>query len=93
LKTLILYDLYAAAYALATGVELVRVMPDTWASFVFDDTTAQASRALGEWRVGTALVPVRAYACALRQLRRSIKNTPRDGATQGDDHHYDAQLG
>jgi hypothetical protein len=69
-RTLELYDRWAAAYALTTGVKLVKVLPGEWARYVFDDTGGQASRALGEWRQGTALVNARAYAQAIRNLRR-----------------------
>ncbi len=69
-----IYDLYAAAYAIATGVNLLKVIPGQWATFVFDDSTGQASRALGEWRNGSGLVLARAYAQALKTLKRSMRN-------------------
>lgn len=69
-KTLELYDKWAAAYALTTGVKLVKVLPGEWARYVFDDTGGQASRALGEWRQGKALVQAKAFAEAFRNLRR-----------------------
>ncbi|HEY7350293.1 MAG TPA: hypothetical protein VH599_18395 [Ktedonobacterales bacterium] len=69
-KMLDFYDRWAAAYALATGVKLVKVLPGGWTAYTFDDSDGQASRALGEWRAGQALVQAKAYAEAFRQLRR-----------------------
>lgn len=69
-KTLDLYDKWAAAYALATGVRLVKILPGQWIRYVFDDSDEQASRALGEWRAGKAMVQAKAYAEAFRQLKR-----------------------
>jgi len=83
-----IYDLYAAAYAGATGVPLVKVsLESSWGSFVFDDSTGQASRALGEWRNGSGLVLARAYAQALKGLKRGMRNMPAQG-TQGDSNGY-----
>ena len=70
MRTLDIYDKWAAAYALRTGVRLLKIVPGQWVRFVFDDSDGEASRALGEWRSSTALVPARSYASAFRQLRR-----------------------
>lgn len=69
-RTLELYDRWAAAYALTTGVKLVKVLPGEWARYVFDDAEGKASRALGEWRQGKAIVNAKAYSEAVRNLRR-----------------------
>jgi hypothetical protein len=74
MTTLEIYDIWAAAYALATGVKLVQVLPGEWARFIFDDSSGQASRALGEWRTDRAYVSARSLAIAYRQLKRSSFN-------------------
>jgi hypothetical protein len=70
MKTVELWDLYAAAYALAQGVPLVKVVHGGWSVFVFDDAEGRASKALGEWGSGAAMVRAKAYAGAVRQVRR-----------------------
>ncbi len=57
-KTVELYDQWAAAYAIATGVRLTKVLSGGWATYVFDDHDGQASRALGEWRANKAFIPL-----------------------------------
>ena len=65
-------DRWCAAYALATGCTLVRAISNNgWTTWQFDDTEGKASRALGEWRDGTALVPARQFARAWRELRNT----------------------
>jgi hypothetical protein len=84
MTTLEIYDIWAAAYALATGGTLVQVLPGEWARFVFDDSSGQASRALGEWRTDRAYVSARALAIAYRQLKRSTYNhQPSSGTMKG----------
>jgi hypothetical protein len=75
MSTLEIYDIWTAAYALATGVRLVQVLPGQWTHYVFDDTSGQASRALGEWRTDRAYVSARALAIAYRQLKRQTYNS------------------
>jgi hypothetical protein len=70
MKTLELFDPWAAAYAMATGVQLLKVLTGHPIRYVFDDTDGAASRALGEWRTDAALVRARALASAFRQIRR-----------------------
>lgn len=70
MKSLDLYDRWAAAYALATGVKMIKIVPGQWVRYVFDDSDGEASRALGEWRGSMALVPAKQYASAFRQIRR-----------------------
>jgi hypothetical protein len=77
LKTLTIFDLYMAAYAVASGVTLLKVIPQPtggWVTFEFDDSEGQASRALGEWSGGKAMVRAREYASAIRQVRRLTYN-------------------
>lgn len=75
MNTLELYDIWAASYALATGIKLLQVLPGEWTRFVFDDSSGQASRALGEWRADRAFVSARALAVAYRQLKRNTYNS------------------
>lgn len=49
-QTLMLYDPWAAAYALATGVRLIKMLSGQWPEYTFEDSSSRASRALGEWR-------------------------------------------
>jgi hypothetical protein len=74
-NTLEIYDIWAASYALATGVRLIQVLAGEWSRFVFDDSAGQASRALGEWRTNRAYVSARALAIAYRQLKRTSYNS------------------
>lgn len=69
-KTLALNDPWAAAYAMATGVTLVKVVRGVSPSFVFDDSLGHASRALGEWRDSTGMIAAREYARTVRLVRR-----------------------
>jgi hypothetical protein len=88
MSTLEIYDIWAASYALATGVKLVQVLPGEWTRFVFDDSFGQASRALGEWRTDRAYVSARALAVAYRQLKRQTYNhQPTLGTTRGQQGH------
>jgi hypothetical protein len=83
MSTLEIYDIWAGAYALATGVKLVQVLSGEWTRFVFDDSSGQASRALGEWRTDRAYVSARALAIAYRQLKRASYNQqPSHGTTE-----------
>jgi hypothetical protein len=75
MKTLEIYDQSMAAYAIATGVKLVKVIPQPtngWVTYEFDDTTGGASRALGEWSCGKAMVRAREFASAIRQVKRLV---------------------
>jgi hypothetical protein len=86
-NTLELFDTWAAAYAVATGVKLVKVLPGEWVRFVFDDSSGQASKALGEWRTDRAYVSARALAIAYRQLKRSsYNNQPPHGTKEVSQH-------
>ena len=88
MNTLELFDIWAAAYAVATGVKLVKVLPGEWTRFVFDDSSGQASKALGEWRTDRAYVSARALAIAYRQLKRSSFNhQPSHGTVKGQQNH------
>jgi hypothetical protein len=71
MKELAIFDRWAAAFALATGVPLLKVLDDGWQNYVFDDSDGQASRALGEWKDGQALVPARKLARAWRDLKQA----------------------
>jgi hypothetical protein len=73
-NTLEFYDIWAGAYAIATGVKLVQVLPGEWVRYVFDDSSGKASKALGEWRTDRAYVSARALAIAYRQLKRTSYN-------------------
>jgi len=56
------YSLWAGAYALAQGVRLLRMEPQSHnrrVRFYFDDENGAASAALTEWRNGAAIVPGR----------------------------------
>jgi hypothetical protein len=78
------HDIWAAAYALATAVKLVQVLPGEWSRYVFDDSFGKASRALGEWRTDRAYVSARALATAYRQLKRTSYNQqPSHGTVKG----------
>ena len=81
-QTLMLYDPWAAAYALATGVRLIKVLSGRWPEYVFEDASGQASRALGEWRQGRAMVSAKSYASAYRQVRRLTQFQPSPGTTE-----------
>jgi hypothetical protein len=84
MTTLELFDTWAAAYAVATGAKLIKILPGEWTRFVFDDSSGEASRALGEWRTDRAYVSARALAIAYRQLKRSSFNyQPTPGTTKG----------
>lgn len=73
-RELMLYDRYAAAYALATGAALLTVTEqDGWPRWVFDDHDGKASRALGEWRSGAPMVNARRYAEAFRRIKRAVR--------------------
>ena len=83
MSTLEIYDIWAASYALATGVKLVQVVPGEWTRYVFDDSSGKASKALGEWRTDRAYVSARALAIAYRQLKRaSFNHQPSHGTTE-----------
>ena len=70
IKSLDLYDPWAAAYAISTGAQLVTILPGEFVRYVFDDSNGQASRALGEWRQGRAMVAAKVFASAYRHVRR-----------------------
>ncbi len=87
MNTLELFDTWAAAYAVATGVTLVKIVPGDWVRFVFDDSSGKASKALGEWRTDRAYVSARGLAIAYRQLKRSsFNNQPTPGTQKGQQH-------
>lgn len=65
-------DIYAAAYALATGVLLLKVMPGERVTFCFDNTNGRAQQALAEWYTQRAMVNAQRYAAAYRQARHLI---------------------
>jgi hypothetical protein len=71
-KTIEIRDMWASAYLIARGNRLVRVIPGEWVHFEFDNEDGQASRALGEWGSGAAMVRAKVYAGAVRQVRRLI---------------------
>src|SRR5258708_34762029 len=75
-------DLWCAAYALATGCTLLKVLGEPgWKTFTFDDSDGKGSRALGEWRVGQALGPAHQFQRALQELKRAnYARSPPNGA-------------
>jgi hypothetical protein len=75
MKTLELFDRGAAAYAVAVGVPLLRVVPGDWQRFAFDDSKGLASEALTAWRDGTATVNARAYWNAFKTLKKATYTT------------------
>ena len=88
METLELFDIWAAAYAVASGAKLVKIVPGDWTRYVFDDSTGQASKALGEWRTDRAYVSARALAVAYRQLKRnSFNHQPTPGTMKGQQEH------
>jgi len=94
-KTVTYLDMYAAAYALAAGAQLLHIIPDRWFKFVFRDDDGTASRALGDWSNGRALVQARYYAESLKQIRRMTRDLPRlqFGPDEGDRVSNGAQAG
>jgi hypothetical protein len=75
MKTLELFDRGAAAYAVAVGVPLIRILPGDWQRFAFDDSEGRASMALQAWRDGTATVNARAYWNAFKTLKKTTFTT------------------
>lgn len=71
METLELYDCWAAGYLLASGARLLKVVSTPTVLYVFDNRDGQGMRALNEWKLGRCLVHAKAYASAMRAVRRA----------------------
>jgi hypothetical protein len=67
------------AFAVASGVRLLRIEPDAWVTYCLDDTNGRASQALRLWRESRAFVKAKDYASALRFVKR-VANDSREPA-------------
>jgi len=67
------------AFAVASGVRLLRIEPEAWVTYCLDDTNGRASQALGLWRENRAFVNAKDYASALRFVKR-VANESREPA-------------
>jgi len=76
-KTVTYLDQFAAAYALACGAQLLSIVPGQWFKFIFRDDDGLASKCLGDWSNGHALIQARFYADSVKQIRRMTRDLPR----------------
>lgn len=70
-------NLFVAAYALASGIPLLKVLPGEWYTFCFDNANGHARQAVDEWHTGRAMVNAQRYAAAYRQARHLLYNEQR----------------
>lgn len=81
------------AYALASGVRMVRVIPDDWVIYCLDDSEGKASRCLGLWRENRAIINAKDYASAMRRIREITKDSRKPAPIEGDFDYNGAQAG
>jgi hypothetical protein len=72
------------AFAVASGVRLLRIEPDAWVMYCLDDTNGRASQALCLWRENRAFVNAKDYACAFRFVKRVANESREPAHDKGD---------
>jgi hypothetical protein len=66
--TVTVTDLFAAAYCLTQGVELVGALPGRFVRIQLNDTQGKATARLDEWYNGEPLVDAQEFATRYRQV-------------------------
>lgn len=65
-------DIYMSAYLVTVGVELLQALPGRLVSFVFDNKDNQATKAVAQWRSGSALTNARTFTKNYCHIRRIV---------------------
>jgi hypothetical protein len=76
LPTLTVYSLWAVAYAVINGIEIVGTERGNYGrvGWILDNTDGRAKRVLDVWREGTPIVNGRALIAAHSRLMDRIRN-------------------